>query len=344
VELANWIVLVIDFRYHLVSIIAVFLALAVGLLVGSTALSGTATDALRRAQSEVVARNDALAKANKQLSRQITADQAFAQAGSQRLLGGLLTGQDVVLVIAPNQNGPMVSALTTALGQAGAKVTGQVQLTQQFMQTTGLAETSLNQLAQSLAPDAGVNLPAQASNQQVAAQQNAAMVIAASLLTKNGGSSLATSSAAAVLKGFSQYGYLTVGPSGVTTPAPATLAILVTPDGPPPTSGLASQALVAVAGELQSAGEGTVMAGPVSAIGSGSAIQLENNQGQVSTVDNADTESGQIMVVQELRYLLSGKTPQAYGIEPGTAPSPAPTPAVSPSLSVSSSVSPGAGG
>ncbi|HUC25193.1 MAG TPA: copper transporter, partial [Streptosporangiaceae bacterium] len=35
----------IDFRYHLVSIIAVFLALAVGLAVGSTALSGKAVEA-----------------------------------------------------------------------------------------------------------------------------------------------------------------------------------------------------------------------------------------------------------------------------------------------------------
>jgi hypothetical protein len=325
---------VIDFRYHLVSIIAVFLALAVGLLVGSTALSGTATDVLRRAQSEAVARNEALTKANNQLSQQVSADQAFAQAGSQRLLGGLLTGDDVVLVIAPNEDGSMVSQLTAALRQAGAQVTGQIQLTQQFMQTTGPAEATLTQLAQSLAPNAGISLPAQASNQAVAGQQDAAMVIAASLLGTSG-SRLTTAASHAVLNGFAQNGYLSVGPSGVTTPAPATLAVLVTPAGQPPQTGDEGQVLVAVAAELQSAGSGTVMAGPVSAIGSGSAIQLENNAGQVSTVDNADTETGQIMVVQALHYLLNGKTPQSYGIEPGTAPSPAPTPAASPSGSAS---------
>jgi hypothetical protein len=32
------------------------------------------------------------------------------------------------------------------------------------------------------------------------------------------------------------------------------------------------------------------------------------------------------MVAQALRYLLNGKAPAAYGVEPGTAPSPAPTP------------------
>jgi Copper transport outer membrane protein, MctB len=333
VELANWTALVIDFRYHLVSIIAVFLALAVGLLVGSTALSGTATDVLRHAQSAAVARNEALNKANKQLSQQVSADQAFAQAGSQRLLGGLLAGENVVLVLAPNEDSDMVSAMTAALGRAGAKVTGQIQLTQQFMQTTGPVESSLTELAQSLAPQAAVNLPSQASDQAVAGQQDAAAVIAASLLARPG-SSLARSGAQAILNGFARNGYLTVGPSGVTTPAPAGLAVLVTPAGQPPQTGNDSQVLVAVAQELQAAGDGTVMAGPVSAIGSGSAIQLENHAGQVSTVDNADTESGQIMVVQALRLLLDGKTPESYGIEPGAAPSPAPVPSVSPSTTV----------
>ena len=38
----------IDFRYHLVSIVAVFLALAIGIVLGSTELQGTTIDALRR--------------------------------------------------------------------------------------------------------------------------------------------------------------------------------------------------------------------------------------------------------------------------------------------------------
>ena len=324
----------IDFRYHLVSIIAVFLALAVGLLVGSTALSGPSLDVLQRAQAEVNARNEALSKANDQLKNQISADQAFAQAGSQRLLGGLLPGDNVVLVIAPNEDSSVVTGVTAALGQAGAKVTGQIQLTQQFMQTTGPVEASLTQLAQSLAPQAGVSLPGQTSNEAVAGQQDAAMVIAASLLTSDG-SALATSATHAILNGFAQNGFLSVGPSGVTTPATATMAVLVTPGGAPPQTGNSSQVLVAVAAELQAAGQGTVMAGPVSAIGTGSAVQLENNAGNVSTVDNADTESGQIMVVQALRSLLSGKSPGSYGIGPQSAPSPAPTPAPSPSVSTS---------
>ena len=37
----------IDFRYHLVSIVAVFLALAIGIVLGSTELQGDTIDALR---------------------------------------------------------------------------------------------------------------------------------------------------------------------------------------------------------------------------------------------------------------------------------------------------------
>ena len=38
----------ISFRYHLVSIIAVFLALALGIVVGTTALNGPITTDLRK--------------------------------------------------------------------------------------------------------------------------------------------------------------------------------------------------------------------------------------------------------------------------------------------------------
>ena len=73
----------IDFRYHLVSIIAVFLALAVGLVVGSTALSGKAEEALKVAQHNLLANNKSLwTRSDPRWNSQVSADQAFAQAAS----------------------------------------------------------------------------------------------------------------------------------------------------------------------------------------------------------------------------------------------------------------------
>jgi hypothetical protein len=340
VALGNWTVLVIDFRYHLVSIIAVFLALAVGLLVGSTALSGKAVEVLSSAQRAAINHNDTLSKDNQALSQQLSADQAFAQANAQRLLDGQLTGQNVVLVLAPGANGTLISGVTAALGQAGARVTGQVQLNQAFVATAGQNESALTSLAQRLAPTAGVTLPTQSVNPAVAGQQAAAAVLAAAILNKDG-PGLAANFSQQIFNGFSQGNFLSVGslPKGAAMPASATLAVLVTPNGAPQAGNSdASEVYVAVADELRAASEGTVVAGSVSAIGSGSAIGAENNVGQASTVDDADTESGQIMVVQALRNVLDGKKPAAYGIGPGSAPSPEPSMSASSSPNPSTSV------
>ncbi len=323
----------IDFRYHLVSIIAVFLALAVGLVVGSTALSGKAEEALTVAQHRAVAENAALRKQENQLQKQVQADQAFAQASSELLLARLLTGERVVLVAAPGADGTVLSGLTTALRQAGATVTGQVSLTSAFTTTTGQNEAQLSQLAQSLAAKSGLVVTSRPGS-QVAGQQAAAQVLAASLVS---GSALTSAASADILSGLSQAGFISVD-AGSPAAAPAELAILVTPGGQPQLT--VSQVLVAVAQELKSAGSATVMAGAVSSIGPDSAITAENSTGPVvSTVDNADTETGQILVVQALRYLLNGKPPRAYGIETATAPNPAPTPAQTPTPKSSSTTS-----
>jgi hypothetical protein len=317
---------VIDFRYHLVSIIAVFLALAVGLVVGSTALSGKAEEVLKDAQVKAVARNNALINENKALTNQISADQAFAQAGSRRLIGGLLAHEKVVLVVAPGAASTVTNGVTVALKQAGATVTGQIQLQQSFMTTGAANEAALTQLSDNLATKAGLSPLAQ-SQSQVAGQEAAAQVLAAALLATAPETGLATKASEAILTGLSQNGYLSFGG---TMPPTATLAVLVTPGGSPPQSG--SEVLSAVAAQLKAAGSGTVMAGDAASVGPDSVISKENSAADpVSTVDNANTETGQIMVVQALADLLAGKSPAQYGIATGAAPSPAPTPSPTPS-------------
>jgi hypothetical protein len=337
--LADWTVLVIDFRYHLVSIIAVFLALAIGLLVGATSLTGATETALRHAEQALTQQNLALRTKNKQLGQQVAADQAFAQAGSRRLVAGLLAGEKVVLIVPPGADGTMQQGVTTALEQAGATITGKVTLQQSFFDTGGQTESSLSQLVQQLAPQAGVVPPPQSNDPPVGGQQAAAAVLATSLVSKDG-AGLANPASTAILRAFGQQGFVQVSPGA--SVASATLAVVFTPpagQNPDPQAKIMSQVLVAVAAELRSASLGTVLAGSVSGIGPDSAIALEGGSGPASSVDNADTTSGQIMVVQALRRLLDLKAAAAYGVEPGTAPSPAPTPA--PSASASSQATKG---
>jgi Copper transport outer membrane protein, MctB len=328
---------VIDFRYHLVSIIAIFLALAVGLVVGATSLSGPVETALSKAEKAVSDANNNLRAHNDLLKRQASNDQAFAQAGSDRLVGGLLTGEDVAVIAAPNVTSSMTSGVISTLEQAGAKVTAQVQLQPNFVATAGPIESSLTDLARGLSTQFSISLPSSPLYPAEAGQQQAAALIAASVVSKNGiGLPVATSSA--ILSGFASRGFLQVvkAPSAA---SPATVAVLLTSAGALPTP--QSQALVAVAAELKPASAATVMAGGVSPVNASNAVTVEASVGTVSTVDNADTETGEIIVAQALRELLDGKPVAAYGIEPGTVPSPAPTPS---STSTSAGGSPSSSG
>jgi hypothetical protein len=326
---------VIDFRYHLVSIIAVFLALAVGLVVGSTALSGPAVSALSEAQRLAVQQNATLRQDNKSLTDQLNAERAFAVAASPRLLDGLLSTEKVVVVTAPAADAAVTNGVTTALRQAGATVTGEVNVNSAFLLTDGKNEDELTQLAQNQAATAGIKLPPQAAG-PITGQQAAARVLAASLLSK-GGTDPASAGRAAILSAFSQQGYISIGNGASSVSEPASLAVLVAPGPSAPQTG--SRVLAALAVALRNAGVGTVMAGDVQSAGARSVISDEASSGQVSTVDNADTEAGQIMTVQALKLLLDHAPPGQYGIGPGAAPSPAPTP----SSSVTSTATPSAG-
>jgi hypothetical protein len=325
---------VIDFRYHLVSIVAVFLALAVGIVIGAGALQSPTLKGLQRTSEAQTRQVKSLLATERLLEHQISSDQNFALAGSGLLLDRLLDGQRVVLVYAPGADGQTVSGITTALQQAGAKVTGKIGLQQSFFDTTAVTETSLRTLAQGLAP-AGLDLGTDTADPPIAGQQAAAQVIAAALVT---GKSLGWTAARSqsILAGFGARGYLQVssagGAGGTTLAAPATLAVVVIPSTPPASaSDPANLALITVAQQLQSASHGTVVAGSLAGSGSGSAIdEISSANIPLTTVDNADGEIGQITVAQALSYLLAGNKPASYGIAPGVFPSPAPTPSPSP--------------
>jgi hypothetical protein len=332
---------VIDFRYHLVSIVAVFLALAIGLVVGATALQPHVADVLnresQREEHEIGSQHSSIVS---QLN-QINSDEQFAQAAAPRLLAGLLPGQPVVLITAPGADGSTVSGITADLKLAGAKVTAQVQLQPSFFDTGGATENSLDALAQRLAPPTvtlGQQTGAPSLSPQVAGQEDAAQVIAAALVSADG-TDLPASEIGPILPGFANQGYLQVSSStGSDALPPATLAVVVIPATPPSSGDTdpANLALLALAEQLKLASRGVVLAGsyPTGA-GPGSAIDelINGSTGlQMSSVDDANYAIGQVQVAWALSYLLTGHKPAAYGVYAGAVPSPPPTPSPSPSV------------
>ena len=317
----------IDFRYHLVSIVAVFLALGLGLLVGATALQPTALGGLIRLSQQERKQIDSALATNRQLSRQIASNDQFAQSVAPQLLDQLLAGERVVVVEAPGASGQVISGVDQSLAQAGATVSGHVQIQNKFFDTSPSTEQQLSQLAQQFAPP-GTSLQGSPVSQ-------ASQVIASAILTKDGpGQPVAgqrDASSVALLSGFGAGGFLNVTGH---PDARATLAVVVLPDTPPSTSisDPQSQRLVTLAQALNLTGQGTVVAGSVAGSGPGSAIDVMRNGGRaghLSSVDDADHAVGQIVVAQALYEQLRGVS-GSYGSGPGATapgPSPAPTPA-----------------
>lgn len=330
----------IDFRYHLVSIVAVFLALAIGIVVGAQALVPGVTDRLNKTAAAEKKAIKSLYAHNQQLKNEILADESFAQAAEPSLLRGLLTGERVVLVVAPNADGGTVDGITKAIQQAGASLAGQVVLTPQFFDTGTANEQALMNTVSQLKP-AGISLPHSAVSPQIAGQQQAAQVIAATIATKDGLPTMTPNQSRQILTGFASAGFLQVnGPNGASVlSGQATMAVVIIPGTVPPatTRGPFNLALVSVTQDLQEAGKGAVLAGPLLGSGPHSVIEAVNSGAAgvaLTTVDNAETVVGQIIVAQALRELLNPHaSPTSYGVRPGTVPSPAPSPVASPSVS-----------
>jgi hypothetical protein len=122
---------VINFRYHVVSLTAVFLALAIGLVVGTAALNGPVADTLKD-------RVDALSKDNSnyreqanQYRDQLDRTQDFATEASPALLSGKLAGRKIVVIVLPSGQ-DYVEGVTKMLKVAGAKITGTVTVQDKF--------------------------------------------------------------------------------------------------------------------------------------------------------------------------------------------------------------------
>ena len=327
----------IDFRYHLVSIVAVFLALGIGLLLGATALQPSTLAGLIKTSQRERHQIDSLIAGNGQLNHQISSNDQFAAANAPLLLGQLLAGQRVVVVEAPGASGQVVSGIDQALTESDAIIAGHVQIQSRFFDVSPATQEQLTQLAQQFAP-AGVTLHGSPVAQ-------ASQILADAILTRDDpGQPVAgetDSASAALLSGFGAGGFLTR--SGHPE-ARATLAVVVTPASPSTTSDSnpASQRLVTLAQALNLIGQGTVMAGSVSGSGPGSAIDVIRTgarRSRVSTVDDADHTIGQIVVAQALYEQLRGIS-GSYGSTSSAAapgPSPAPTPSPAPSGSLPAS-------
>jgi Copper transport outer membrane protein, MctB len=348
---------VIDFRYHLVSIVAVFLALAIGIVLGSTELQGPTYNLLNQTTGKLQNEYNQASSERDVAQQQADLGENYAQAVEPVVLHDLLAGQRLLIVTEPGAPASVVTAISNAATQdAGATVTGQIALQPKFFDPSDTTQDGLNQINLAMSQADGIVL-----NTGTTYQQQAAQVIAGEILSRassagpdatvqpstqpsgspSAGGQLETN-AQTMLASYADAGFLTI--SGQPA-APATLAVLVTPQTAPAdgTTDPLDQILVPVAEELAAKSSATVVAGVSADSGPGSPIaylRASTEASKVSTVDDADFVAGQSVVIQALASELNGANPGSYGIANGAsavAPSPAPTPSVSASASASAS-------
>ncbi|WP_330473024.1 copper transporter [Terrabacter sp. C0L_2] len=130
----------IDFRYHLVSIISVFLALAVGIVLGAGPLQANLGDQLSdqvaALRTEKQGLNDKLTVSEKQ----VDASNEYATAVQQRVVRGRLTGHRAVVVVMPSADGTMVSNLETVVTQSGGALASTVTLSPDWFDPSQAAD------------------------------------------------------------------------------------------------------------------------------------------------------------------------------------------------------------
>jgi hypothetical protein len=295
---------VINFRYHVVSLTAVFLALAIGLVVGTAALNGPSADYLNEQVT-------ALSRQNQQYRDQVNslADQAnkredFANEAASLMIGDRLVGRRVA-VVSMSSGDKYVDPLLTMLQENGVKVTARMEIGDKFTDPAGNAE--LLDLAHTTLPPSITGLPTNSNG-----VETSAALLAAVLLDRN--PAVPDDARRSVISAYQQLGYIVV-PGQVTSAAETVIFVAGPPyvdkDAPKRNAAVLTisdqfdkAAPIVVAGNTL-AGDGNTLA----------ALRADPTLSKtVSTVENIATPQGRVITALAVVEQLQGRCGH-YGTE-----------------------------
>jgi len=118
----------INFRFHLISLIAVFLALAIGIVVGSTVVDDAIVARLERDIEDVREESQARAQENDELRDELAVLRRYADESAAFAVEARLAEVPVAVVAERGVDGDIVRASVDLLRAAGADVPGVVWL------------------------------------------------------------------------------------------------------------------------------------------------------------------------------------------------------------------------
>jgi copper transport outer membrane protein MctB len=133
----------ISFRYHLVSIVAVFLALALGVVVGTTVVNQGIVDDLKRRTNAAVDSSDKLKTQIAELNSQLEASRSFENIVMPMLIKDQLTGAEVLVVTQQDVSASDVDSVRRALIDGGASVLAEIVVTNRMALSDSTSQAAL---------------------------------------------------------------------------------------------------------------------------------------------------------------------------------------------------------
>jgi hypothetical protein len=309
---------VINFRYHVVSLTAVFLALAIGLVAGTAALNGPMADSLNDSVNALGRDNKNLREQVSHLREEVNREEDFVEEAAPRMLGGALTDRRVLVLSLPGGH-DQVDGVVKMLETAGARVTARVKAEDKFTNPENGVEL-LDLAEQAAVPSVPVStLPGNSDG-----VEKSSALLAAVLLDRV--PLVSAADLGAVVAAYESAGYISVDDK---VSGPAELVVVVA--GLPYTDRQAAEknkAVVTLATQFDKAGKIVVAGSGVAGDGNVvSAVRGDPTLSKtISTVDNAGTSQGQLVAALAAAEQLTGEAGQ-YGVGAGAEslmPKPAP--------------------
>ncbi|MGO8939644.1 MAG: copper transporter [Mycobacterium sp.] len=300
----------ISLRQHAFSLASVFLALAVGVVLGSGFLSDTLLSSLRDEKRDLYTQINGLNDQKNVLTEKLSAANNFDNQLVGRIVHDALGGKTVVVFRTPDAKDDDVAAVSKIVGQAGGTVTGTVSLTQEFVDANS-AEKLRTVVNSSILP-AG----AQLSTKLVDQGSQAGDLLGITLLSNpNPTPAVEDVQRDTVLAALRDTGFITYQPADHIGAANA--AIVVTGGALPQDAGNQGVSVARFSAALAPHGSGALLAGRDGSATGGAAVAVTRADAgmaaAISTVDDVDTAPGRITAILGLHDLVNGSHVGQYG-------------------------------
>jgi hypothetical protein len=304
---------VIDFRYYLVSIVSIFLALTVGIVLGAGPLKGDIGTSLTEQMTALRAEKTQLRTDLDAAKRDAAARDTFSSAVAPAVMKGRLTGKTVALVVAPGVDADLVKNATASLVAAGAKVGSTITLNDVWADPSQMALR--NTVASPFATLAAAPVAADSPDQL------AATVLARAILTGTDQSTeRLTASASAALDGLKAGNLINVAPDQIVPSSSVVFLSGPVKGSTQPDTDARLAAYVQLARSLDAGGSGVVVvakSNTTDATKSGDLVAAVRKNSDtlkaISTVDDGDLPMGQGTLVLALAQQYAGGVGQ-YGL------------------------------